>query len=503
MLRRLPTISKVDAPDPVWEDLYGDDGRFRVGVLWFLLANLVIGFALRALDLGGESIWYDEACSLRMAAHTTSDLLSGRAFDVGNPPGYFVLLRWWCLAFGFSIEAARMFSAVCGTLTCITVWLLTMSVSWDRRIAAIATALTTVNPALVFLSREARTFALAALLVTSLAYVSIRLVRRTRVIDWVLFGLLGIVLIFLHYYNLFLVTIVSVPVLFGRRRHLAQTVPSFAAMGVALAIVFSFWAPVFATQLSAWSAPDVPWWKHALYFPVYVLGGRTFVWKEDGLIAMGVAWAAVAVGVLLPVIVGLRKCPKSIHIPLTIGVGMPAVAVTMSVLKDPMLNCRYLSPVIPCLIVAATISIWWLSRDRHWIGWTALTMAVVIAAVGLPRLFLNVQKDQWREVAQYVAKHGGEHPVAFRADIGAVPFSYYRPQQPVIPLKMDFDVRYNNVAMQNYRRILGEAETFWVAHWVPSPTDDIPPTRRWLDQGFDRVDSARFRGIELDLWTRP
>ncbi|MEM9825712.1 MAG: glycosyltransferase family 39 protein [Planctomycetota bacterium] len=500
MLRHLPTLKRATAPDPIWEDLFGDVGKFRWSVVAFLALCLMLGGVLRFANLGGESIWYDEACSMRMAAAPAAGILAGSPFDPGNPPGYFLLLHAWCDIFGHDIVSARMLSAFAGTLLCIPIWLLCMSVSWDRRIATIATSLAVVNPALIFLSREARTFSICALLITILAYVAIRLVRRERIVDWVAFMLCGNALVFCHYYNLFLMVIVSLPVIVGRRRHLAQTLPALGAVATAILVPFALWLPVFVRQLSAWSAPDVPWWKHAVYFPVYVVGGRTFVWKQDGLPAMGLAWVAVCTLILVPVIWGLRRSPKSIGIPLAIGVGMPAFAVMMSVLKDPMLNCRYLSPVIPCLIVAATISIWWLSRTTRWVGVMALGTSLLIAATSLPRMYGETHKDDWRGVAQYVQANGRDHAVVFKSDIGVIPFRYYLPEQTMLALKMDFDQSLDNPRMRQYEAQMRAMGDFYVAHWVAFPEENIPPVQRWLSQRFERVEAKQFRGILLERY---
>ena len=153
---------------------------------------------------------------------------------------------------------------------------------------------------------------------------------------------------FLHYYNLFLMCVVAVPILVGRREQFVKTFGCLSATAALMAIPFALWSPQFVRQLAGWSAPDVHWWKHAVYFPVYVFGGRTFVWKEDGLAMMAAAGILVLVAIGLPVLVALRKSPRMVGVPLAIGIGLPIVAILVSLLNDPMLNCRYLAPVIPC-----------------------------------------------------------------------------------------------------------------------------------------------------------
>lgn len=319
-------------------------------------------------------------------------------------------------------------------------------------------------------------------------------------IDWSLFLLCGTSLVFLHYYNLFLLCIVSIPVLYGRRRHFHTTLPCFVATAMAIAIPFALWSPTFVRQLSSWSAPDVLWWKHAIFFPVYVVGGRTFVWKHDGLVLLAVGWLLVLAAVLIPVIWGLRKSPKSIGIPLAIGVGMPAVAVAMSILKDPMLNCRYLAPVIPCLIVAATVSIWWLSRRHPYVGALAMTTAFVIPMISLPRMYLEQQKDDWRNAAQFISQNASSDLVAFNMDIGVVPYRYYDRDVRALPLKMDFTPGLSTPAMENYLQILSRSANFWVVHWLPSPKDDLPPTQQWLERHFQQVEEQTFRGLTVQRW---
>ena len=504
MLQRLPRLSRPTAPDPIRQDLFGDDGRFRGWVLAFLAANVVVGLLLRTVAIGQESLWYDEAASMKMAAASPSQIFSGEVFDAGNPPLYFILLGWWCDVFGHTIEAARWFAAVCGAVTCVPTWLLCMSVGFHRRLAVIATTLVTINPALVYLGREARTFTLAATLVTVLAYVAIRLVRRTRMIDWCLFFLCGTALVFLHYYSLFLMIIISLPILAGRRRHLHKTLPALSLVAAAMFVPFMFWMPMFVKQMSIWSAPDVPWWKHALYFPVYVVGGRTFVWKQDGLMWMGAAFGLVLFGVLIPVIAGLRRSPRSIGVPLIVGVGLAAVAVMMSVLKEPMFNCRYLAPTIPCLIVAAVVSIAWLHQSHRWVAPMAGGIAFCVPLVAIPRIFLETQKNDWRGVAMHVEAAGdAAMPIAFRSDIGELSYRYYDPDRERIELRSDFQPESKSDRMDRYRKQLADDGEFWVAHCMPAPESSVPPAQRWLEYYFDLVERHEFRGITLERYRTP
>ena len=57
-----------------------------------LLAGLLLGFALRLVRLGAESLWYDETVSVVLARKSIPDLIAHTAGDI-HPPGYYLLLH--------------------------------------------------------------------------------------------------------------------------------------------------------------------------------------------------------------------------------------------------------------------------------------------------------------------------------------------------------------------------------------------------------------------------
>ena len=92
----------------------------RASRTWWLGVLLITcaGAALRLADLGGQSVWYDEAYSSRIASNSTAwELFTGQHRDSGNPPLYYIAHRWSAMLFGDSEAGQRMFAALCGVLT--------------------------------------------------------------------------------------------------------------------------------------------------------------------------------------------------------------------------------------------------------------------------------------------------------------------------------------------------------------------------------------------------
>ena len=64
-----------------------------------LLSILFVGFLLRIYDLGTESIWYDEGCSLNFAVQEINNIFFQ---NDKSPPLYYLFLHFWIKLFGTS-----------------------------------------------------------------------------------------------------------------------------------------------------------------------------------------------------------------------------------------------------------------------------------------------------------------------------------------------------------------------------------------------------------------
>lgn len=473
-------------------------GLIRIhDVVWVATLTL-LGFAIRATGLGWESIWYDEACSLKMASHSFKALFTGECLDVGNPCGYFIALRAWCLAFGFTIESARMFSAVTDVGSIVMTWMFATAVSKDRRVAVTATLLVAINPALIFLAREARCFGLLSTIVTALAYLTERVLRDGRKRDWIGLAACCVVLPHLHYYTFFVLGSLWIPLVFGRRDGRKRRAIGYLVMGVISAAIFLPWTPNFLIQLNTWSAPYNPWMKHAAYFPVFTVAGRTLIWKQDGLLMMLFAQVVVVGGIYLPVVVSIARAGwgavSAIRVPLGLVCGVMAFAMVLSVTYGSLLNCRYLSPIIPSILVAWSLVIWNLTSGNGLFRNVAITLACVIACASLGRMYVQPHKHDWRGVAKMVAERDENLPVVFYEDIGTESFQYYRPNHRIMPLIDRFGDSGVAWDKAGYAERLAQEGDFWFCLWT---LDDWEAIETWMEERFERVDAADFDEIQL------
>src|ERR1700678_2995803 len=173
------------------------------------LAAIVAGVLLRFSGLDHKLFSYDEATtSLRTAGFTLSDYygeaFSGRIVanssflvyqhvtpaksaadavrslaveDPQHPPLYYLLERSWSQAFGNSVAARRIVSAIAGTLLLGAAFWLALELFGSIDAGLIAAALLAVSPFFVIYSQQAREYALWGLCV---AVATAFLVRALR-----------------------------------------------------------------------------------------------------------------------------------------------------------------------------------------------------------------------------------------------------------------------------------------------------------------------------------
>ncbi len=137
------------------------------GMVWLcVLAITGVGAFLRFWRIGYQAYWTDEAATI-YKIHGTFDSMLARLADQGFPPGWYTLLRGWCLwiehktgsgAIAFGPEATRSLAAIFGVLTIPGMYFLGRQFT-DRKGSLLVALLAAVNPFLVYYSRDIKMYA--------------------------------------------------------------------------------------------------------------------------------------------------------------------------------------------------------------------------------------------------------------------------------------------------------------------------------------------------------
>jgi len=150
---------------------------------------VLFGFGLRLIQLGAQSLWYDETVSVYLAGQSLSDLLAHTARDI-HPPAYYVLLRAFLVPAGFAEGVAdptthrleffaAFLSLALGVLLIPLVYLLGRRL-YDQATAIVAALLVAVSPFHVWYSQEVRMYTLGAVLGVLCLLAALRFLSHPR-----------------------------------------------------------------------------------------------------------------------------------------------------------------------------------------------------------------------------------------------------------------------------------------------------------------------------------
>lgn len=211
---------------------------------WPLLAILALALLLRVINLGGRTLWYDEAFAVLFADNSVSDMadvtltaVDGAAAEE-HPLLYYVLLKAWMSAAGSGPAAARFLSVLCGVATVGLVYGIARDWFSDERTAMAAALITAVAPFHVQYSQEARMYALMTLWLTLAAWSYARAWQRDGWRYWAGFAVLAALSMYTQQLSAFyLLALALLPVLVRDWRRLAKT----AVAGLAATILYLPW----------------------------------------------------------------------------------------------------------------------------------------------------------------------------------------------------------------------------------------------------------------------
>ena len=166
-----------------------------------ILSIIFVGFLLRIYDLGNESLWYDEGCSLNFAVQEINKIFFQ---NEKSPPLYYLFLHFWIKLFGTSEFSIRLPSALFGT---ISIWLiyLTGKNIFNKKAALTGALILSLNKYHIFYSQEARVYELTALLTLLSMYFFIR--KNLLKKNWGALGYLffSSLLMYSYIYGLFII----------------------------------------------------------------------------------------------------------------------------------------------------------------------------------------------------------------------------------------------------------------------------------------------------------
>ncbi len=377
-----------------------------------------LALALRLLGISRQSVWFDEAFSVGVAALPMPALLDAAAHDL-NPPLYYLLLHAW-LPLATNDAWLRLPGVLCSSATVgLTAWLGQRLFDW--RTGLLAAVLLATSSFHIALSQEARAYALFGLLAMASVCALVQARARGTRRWWLTFAAVSVLALYSHNYGMFLL-VAEATWLAGEmvwQRHLdRRACLAFLLIGV----LYLPWVPVLLGQAgtSTWiERADVGAFAQT-YFSFIA---STPPGHGGDPLARAARWGILA---LLPLAL-LPARNRSLTLLLgSIVIGGTLLPVLLSMSIVPLFVVRYTAYVLPAfwLIVARAAS----TLPTRPLRAAVAGIIALEVVVNLPPLYTDPfysRSDLRAAVEEVRSSAGADQLVIHTTEFTQYPFAYY------------------------------------------------------------------------------
>ncbi|MFZ4816371.1 MAG: glycosyltransferase family 39 protein, partial [Phototrophicaceae bacterium] len=181
--------------------------------LWPLLLTL-LGFSLRLYQIDKTTFRGDEATTIQYwMLQPLSVTIPQQLTEDPHPILAYALYRGWGLLVGQTPLAARMLSALAGTLAIPLMIRFAQHITRSRWIAWISGFLWAIHPYLIWHSQDARNYALWSTASLAALWFAVRALDRDRPKDWLLYIGVASIAAYIYYLEAFMLGALSLFVL--------------------------------------------------------------------------------------------------------------------------------------------------------------------------------------------------------------------------------------------------------------------------------------------------
>ena len=353
----------------------------------------LLALALILPTYARRPFWFDELVSLEVADNGFASLVDYVATVEANMALYHVLLSGW-LVVTESEAGVRALSIVFAVGALPFVYALALRL-YDRRTAVVAVLLASVNVSFVGYARDARSYALALLLVAAAGWALHRAVDSARRRDWVVYGVVAGLAVWAH---LFAFLVVAAHLVWlalerprGRQRRGAAV--GMATLGLLL-------APLVVAVLAGSQQPQLDW----LPAPgVQKLPGllQWFVESRATVVVYFVGGAAALVGGLAAWRADRRSWPSREGF-LVLWLLLPPVAGYLASSITPLYLYRYFLVCLPALVILVAAGFARIRPAWLGIGLAAVALLLSVRTVASCQPDCKIRHDDWGSAMSYL-----------------------------------------------------------------------------------------------------
>jgi len=392
----------------------------RISIFAYLLTLVGAVLTISYMFMMGESIRLDEAQSIWQSSHSLGRTLEIVAQDV-HVPMYHILLHYWMVIFGTSVEAARYMSLLFFTLSIFIVYLLArtvLSIRWSL----VLTTLFALSPFMSWYANEARMYTLLTFFTLLSQYFFTRILQHKQ--GWGGYAITAIIGVYSHYFFLFTLAAQAIYFLFNRALFPKGSLKKFIAIAIASLLSLMPWVYYFIQQGAAGNTRPLLQSPSTIDF-FNVFSQFMFGFQTDAVNSIILSAWPILVIVAFMTVRRKMKLDAPVGYLLFAGFVPILLAFVLSFVVTPFFVSRYMMPAVAPLYIAA---VWLLSRYSKKVAISALVLWC--ATVGYMFYLqmstpLNPVREDYKQAANYIEENATVNDiVALTSPFTVYPFEY-------------------------------------------------------------------------------
>lgn len=398
----------------------------NLAVLGALL--LMVGFAVffSLTVFGQSSIRLDEAQSLFQTNRDVAGMLNLIAQDV-HVPLYHTVLHYWSLIFGQDIFIARMLSLTFFVGTIIMTYVVARYAFGRKSIGLFAALLVTLSPFMNWYGSEARMYTMLAFMTTLHAFMFLKLMRVGGWWNWVLWTIVAIIGVHIHYFFIFVLIAEFVALLIARKQFVGKRpVRSMIVAGVVVAMSLLPWLIyVYSLGFASNTQPALTEPSAGDLFDTYaqfIFGFQTSA-INTAIISL---WPVAVLLAFFALQRGGRRVPVETALFVVLATLPILLAFIISVTIRPFYLSRYLIVALPPLLIFIA---WLLTRYKRKVALIIGGLLVALMGFLFVVQVLNPNtpvKEDYREAVAYLDENAqATDTVILSAPFTIYPVEYY------------------------------------------------------------------------------
>ena len=479
------------------------EGRRTLLVCCVAFASM-LALVLGLRSNGRNSLWLDEAVSVRLAQipwPAFVDMILGRE---ANSAVYFLLLRGWVGLGGDGEMWVRSLSALVFAATVPGLYWLGAQLGMQR--AGVAAALLfAVSPAGVLGAQEARGFALESCLLVFAAVCLVKALANGGAHQWIAWVLLSILATWVHLLAV-LVPISLVVVIVARRR---RATPHAAVVGISCVFIGAALV-AYAGLRGGQGAPGFLVGKtlaNAVRLPLFLTGGSLALFT----------WTACAGVASLTLALRARRSQREpgdwFGIQLLLAwLILPCATALLISTRSPIFHTRYFLYELAPLLLLTSSAVQHLTRR---LAISFVVVSVLVSGFALRGVYSRPPTADWRAATQLVEKAGSaEDGIIFNPPFERIPFQYYmdasetsadKYPQPTVPadpwaLLPVEDYATVQQALTDPRALFRPGQSVWVVGSGRSEEPDIVSAVSYLNRNARVTFDTQVPGIRVQRY---